>query len=122
MKRPFIYIALPYTHPDKAVRDERMKGFANVAAEIENAGRYHVLSGVLATAIVERSSIPLPDDYAFWGSYSESLLRVCEGVVLIPFIGWEKSIGVTAELALAKTLNIPIYVHGDEHYRKWVLQ
>lgn len=40
-----------------------------------------------------------------------TLLRVCEGVVLVP--GWEESAGVEAELKEARSRQMPVFVSTD---------
>lgn len=45
--------------------------------------------------------------WAFWRRYDRAMLERCDELVVLQLDGWEESIGVKAEIAIAKELNLP---------------
>ncbi len=50
----------------------------------------------------------LPGDWAFWRRYDRAMLQRCDELAVLQLDGWEESIGVQAEIAIAKDLNLPV--------------
>jgi len=50
----------------------------------------------------------LPTDWAYWADYDSWCLEVCDELWVLMLIGWEDSVGVTAEIELATQLGMPI--------------
>jgi hypothetical protein len=48
------------------------------------------------------------EDFAYWGGYNRTMLMLASKVVVLRIDGWATSKGVTAEIALAEELGIPI--------------
>ena len=51
----------------------------------------------------------LPPSWDFWEKYDTNFLSVSNALYVLQLEGWEKSIGVNAEIKLAKEQGIPIY-------------
>lgn len=101
-----IYLASPYSHPDKYVVEARVLATAAFVA-------YHLQAGVhLISTIVHNHELAkhhkLPTDAKFWESYNEDLIRSCSGVWVLKLDGWAWSKGVAAEEIYAARLGIPI--------------
>ena len=99
-----IYLAAPYSHPDKAVVEERVKLVCQFAAYLMNEGMHNVSPITTGTGIFNHAT--LPSTFAFWESFSYALLEVCDTLFVLELPGWEESIGVTAEIAHAKAKGI----------------
>lgn len=57
----------------------------------------------------------LPGDWAYWGAYSELMLNNCDVMIVLMIDGWKESVGVTAEIELAKATDKPIiYIEVSE--------
>ena len=56
----------------------------------------------------------LPHSFEFWSTQDFSILRHCSKLFVLQLSGWEKSIGVTAEIILARELGIKIEYIKDE--------
>lgn len=55
------------------------------------------------------SLIPeMGNDYNFWKEYSINLLRRCDEVIVIQFMGWESSEGVADEIRTARMLGLKV--------------
>ncbi len=50
----------------------------------------------------------LPKGWEFWAAYDLTFIKWCDKVYVYMQDGWEESVGVTAEIAIAKELNKPI--------------
>jgi hypothetical protein len=46
--------------------------------------------------------------WGLWQAQDSAMLAVCQKVLVLKLPGWEKSKGVTAEIALAKNLGKPV--------------
>jgi hypothetical protein len=113
--RPLTYLACPYSHPKKGVREGRfqlctlaaawwMKRFprSNVFSPITHSHPLHAIAGMDGT-------------WQFWKRVDEQYLRLCKRIVVLTIPGWKESIGVQAEIKIAKRLNIPITYLKIEH-------
>lgn len=110
--RPLLYLAVPYSSslptPEERAAEvaERMRLTCEYMAKIENQGEYHAVTGVLNHFVSQYA--PLPTDFAFWGSWSITMLARCDRVHVLKLPGWSQSIGVRAEVAAAVERRIPI--------------
>lgn len=107
-----VYIAIPYSHPNPAVR----------------VHRYNLATGYLAKLSAEKKvafspithshpmhEYDLPTDWEFWGAIDLRIISGCAELHVIIEDGWEESIGVQAEIKAAKKLGIPILYVGPGH-------
>ena len=73
---------------------------------IDNPG-WFVVTGL----IHHYASLECPElgtDYAFWETWCIEFLRKCDMLLVLMADGWETSVGIQAEIALATELGIPI--------------
>jgi nucleoside 2-deoxyribosyltransferase len=99
-----IYLACPYSHPDPAVRQERFRHACRAAAEMIRAGKVVFSPVTHSHPLVEHG---LPTDWAFWERFDRFYLERCDEVVLT-LDGWEVSVGVRSEVAIAQGLGKPV--------------
>jgi nucleoside 2-deoxyribosyltransferase len=50
----------------------------------------------------------LPTSFEFYAAYDEMMISRCDAVVILMLDGWRESVGVTAEIEIAKRLGKPI--------------
>ena len=56
----------------------------------------------------------LPDDWQFWQRHDRRYLDVCDEVVVLMLDGWRESVGVQAEIAIARELGKPVtFLHAN---------
>jgi hypothetical protein len=105
--RPLVYLACPYSDPDREVRLKRFHA-ANVAAgKLMTATGEHVFSPISHThAIAEDGRLPF--NFDFWASYDRAILSVCHKIYILRLDGWQTSKGVLAEMSIAVEMGIPI--------------
>jgi hypothetical protein len=50
----------------------------------------------------------LPDDWKFWSQQDRRLLEACDELWVLTLDGWQQSVGIQAEIAIARELGKPI--------------
>ena len=111
-----VYLAVPYTHAEMEVQEARFHAVNKCAADMMRRG-IHVFSPISHThPIATDSDFPLPADWEYWNEYDFAMLKCCSKIAILQLEGWEISKGVTAEIALAKQLGIPIeYIPAGDY-------
>lgn len=105
------YLAAPYSHPDAAVVDERMKIICDVDAALMRKG-IMTASPLLKHYVAMGRSIPT--DWAYWKDYALAMLSRCDFMVVIKMPGWEESVGLKEEMKFANDHKIPVIVVTPE--------
>jgi hypothetical protein len=107
MQQKKIYLACPYSHDDVLVRIKRAEQVSKVAAKLMKEG-YLVLSPISHSHLICTFS-DLKVDFETWKALDTSLLNWADNLVVLKLDGWEKSKGVTEEIAIAKYLGKSIF-------------
>ena len=100
-----IYLASPYSHPDAQVREARFEAACRVAAELVSAGHV-VFSPIVHGHPLVRFG--LPTDWGFWQRHDREHLGQCKLLLVLAIDGWLQSVGVQAEVAIARALGLPV--------------
>ena len=100
-----IYICSPYTSSDPAVRHARFEAACRITAELIRQGKT-AYSPVVHSHPLCRYGLPL--DWQFWQRHDLAFLTMCSEVVVLKLDGWERSVGVKAEIAAARALGKPV--------------
>ncbi len=101
-----IYLATPYSDNDRDVRIKRFNTVNIVAAKLMCEG-LHIFSPISHTHPIAEAG-DLPKGWAFWEAYDRDILSVCEKIIVLRQDGWKESTGVTAEIAIAHEIGIPV--------------
>lgn len=101
-----IYLAAPYSHPDPAVMDRRFHEINAVAAQLMQSGEF-IFSPISHTHPIAMAG-GLPTGWDFWEKYDRAILSACCEVRVLMLDGWRESRGVTAEIAIAIKLGLPV--------------
>ena len=107
-----IYLATAYSHRDPAVREARFQAACRAAAELMRAGHV-VLCPVVHSHPL--TAFGLPTDWSYWEHCDREFLRRCDEGVVLTLAGWQRSIGVQAELRLAAEWAKPISFLNPEN-------
>lgn len=106
MKEGLVYLASPYSHKNERRRHERFIAACKAAAKLMSAG-WRVFC-----PIAHSHSIGLvlgkPTDHEFWMRQDMAVLKHAAYLTVLRLDGWERSIGVAAEIDFAMTNAIPI--------------
>lgn len=103
-----IYLASPYSHPDKAVEEQRFLAVEEMTATLLAQGK-HVYSPIVHCHNISRKW-ELPSDAAHWIRYNFSMLRRCDILYIYTIEGWDKSKGVEMEAWFAKQCGLPSFL------------
>ena len=102
-----IYLACPYSHPDKSIREERVAQVDKKAAELMELGNL-VFSPLSHSHPISEHCTVDPCDHSFWLRQDLWILDVCDEMHVLCLGGWEKSKGIAAEIAYAKDKGIKV--------------
>jgi hypothetical protein len=95
-----IYLASPYTHPDRAVREARFYLVAQAGAALAIKG-YHFFCPITHTHPIDlelqRLGIDLSSD--FWQKFDKPFLQMCNRFFILNIEGWDQSKGIQNETA-----------------------
>jgi hypothetical protein len=104
--RSLTYLAIPYSHPDPAVREARFVIANREAGRLMRAGA-KVFSPISHTHPIA-VECELPKGWDFWQAFDRAYLSASERVVVVCIDGWRESVGVQAEIAIAQEMGIPV--------------
>ncbi len=109
MAADLVYVACPYSHPDKAVVEERMKAFYRVDSDLIKQG-FFTVSPMNKAAMADH--VDIATTWEFWEQYSYALLSRCTKMFVITMPGWDTSAGVLGEINFAVQNGIAVeYVY-----------
>ena len=109
-----IYLASPYSHPDPLVRGLRFKEVSRIAGNLAAKGQLLICPIAMNHPMHIYADVEMPSDWAFWKRFDTELILRCDEVWVTMLDGWKDSVGVKAEMKLARELNIPIrYVEPE---------
>jgi len=100
-----IYLASPYSHPDPTVREQRFRAACRAAAALLRAGQ-PVFSPIAYSHWTAEHGLPCT--WSFWEPLDRWFLERCDEVVVLMLDGWETSVGVQAEIRIARELGKPV--------------
>jgi nucleoside 2-deoxyribosyltransferase len=100
-----IYLASPYSHPDPRVREHRFRAACQAAASMPCDGSIVFSPIVHSHPLV---AFGLPTAWSAWERIDRAYLERCDEVVVLMLDGWEASVGVRAEIDIARALGKPV--------------
>jgi len=104
--RPLVYLAVPYSHPDRAVRHARFQKANRAAALLMGDGLFVYSPISHSHPIADAGSLPM--DFAFWKRYNQTMIDCCHALYILTIDGWSESVGVQAEREYAEEQGIPV--------------
>lgn len=101
-----VYLATPYSHPDKEIREQRFREVSRVAGDMMRRGE-HVFSPISHTHPIAVAG-NLPGEWAYWRTYNTVMMQSCSRLVVLMQAGWRESAGVRAEIDMAREMGLPV--------------
>jgi len=97
-----IYLAIPYTGNENSsfIKANR------IAAKLMNEG--HIVFSPISHSHSIDSQCDLDKKWEFWKKQDESFIEWCDELYVVMLNGWKESVGVNAEMEIAKRLGKPI--------------
>jgi hypothetical protein len=105
-QRQLVYLASPYSHPLKSVREYRFKVACEAAGTLMAQGML-VFSPIAHTHPIA-DFCTLPKGWEFWEKFDRAFIGVSRALIVLTIDGWKESTGVQAEIKIAKELGIPV--------------
>ena len=116
-----IYVASPYSSPNRAVEETRNIGVAVAMGYLMNLWTDLSFFSPICHTHPIATLCKLPGHWEYWKQYDETMLSRCDEIWVLCLDGVETSKGVNAEIALAKELGLPVwyvYPKDDGNYIK----
>lgn len=108
-----IYLACPYTHKDKKVRDKRVRTVSKKAAELIEQGNI-VFSPLSHSERISKYCKADPCDQKFWLNQCLWIIDHCDEFHIFCIEGWRESKGIREELKRAIMGNLKLrYIKNE---------
>jgi len=104
--RSLLYLACPYSDPDPKIRIQRFNAVNKIAGELMSDEEV-VFSPISHTHPIAQEK-NLPKNFEYWENMCKIYLNYSYKIIVLKLDGWEKSIGVQAEIKIAHEMGIPI--------------
>lgn len=105
-KKTLVYLAIPYTSESKAVMAIRALISEIIGAKLVQDG-FRIFNPIAESSRYD-NYFNTPPTWEFWSEHDTDMLSKCDHLLVVQLPGWDKSVGVTAEIAHAAKLGIPI--------------
>lgn len=118
MKSQLIYLASPYSSNSKdpvtklEVQQKRFEEICHVTASLLKQG-YHVYSPIVHCHALA-TKFNMPKDWAYWKKHLEVVIPHFDALWVIKMDGWESSVGIKAEVELARNLGLEVRMIDPE--------
>ena len=113
MEKQLVYLAVPYSDKDWAVKENRFDRVNQVAAILIARGE-NIFSPISMAHPIAKAG-DLPGNWEFWDKFDRAYLECCKKMYVLMLDGWENSNGVKAEIKIAEELKIEIeYVDYED--------
>lgn len=105
----YVYIASPYSHPNKKIMQDRYEAVMKYAAKCTKNGEivYSPIAHNHAMALHEN----LPHSWDFWSHIDFAFLKHAESLRVFCLDGWSESTGVKGEIEFAHKNGIIVYYY-----------
>lgn len=109
------YLAVPYSHSSPSVMYLRYLAANKVAAVLMQEGEC-VFSPISHSVPIAEYLPETTNNWSYWERMDLPILRLCSKVYVLMAPGWDKSVGVTGEVAEAERLGLPVEYIGWREY------
>jgi Domain of unknown function (DUF1937) len=105
-----IYLASPYSDPDPFIRDQRYLAACRATVQLLLTGQT-----VFSPIVNGHGLVPfgLPTDWPFWARHGERYIARSDELLVLAMPGWEESVGVQAEIEIARRLGKVVRYHPE---------
>lgn len=100
-----IYLASPYSHPDPAVREARFDAACRACVDLIAKGHV-VYSPIVSSHPLVRHGVRT--DWRAWERFDREVISRCDSLRVLELDGWLDSVGVLAEIEIARELGKPV--------------
>ena len=112
----FFYLASPYSHPDKEIREQRYVQTLEVTAKLMLLKSPYTIFSPIVHCHVMAEHCALPTNHTFWWKHNMAMLKKAKGLLVLTLPGWQESVGLKAELEFTESLGKPVrFITYDNH-------
>lgn len=104
-KAEIVYLSCPFCHSDPLICEERVMKANKFASSLMREGII-VFCPLIHNVSILKYGLPVGWDY--WEQFNKAFINKCDRLYVLKLDGWEKSVGVQAEVGIARSLRIPI--------------
>jgi len=101
-----IYLASPFSDQEPKVRQQRFDAVCEVAARLMRNGM-KIFSPIAHSYPIAQHGLPLTE-WNFWEEMDREHLEHCTHLIVLMLDGWEQSVGVQAEIKMAREMGKPV--------------
>lgn len=101
------YVATPYSHESKFVKYLRGVLAEAIGAKLISQG-FHIFGPIAESSQYTKHADNIGGSWDFWEAHDKMMLEKCDVLFVVKLKGWDKSVGVQAEIEHAKKLGIPV--------------
>lgn len=109
-----IYIASPFTTDCDEEKEWRFLKACDACGHLMQQGRLVYSPIAYGYPISKRKN--LPTDWAYWKMTCQEMLSRCQILIVLMLPGWKESVGVLAEIKIAKELGLKIQYMDSDTY------
>jgi hypothetical protein len=107
-----IFVAAPFNGTE-VEKEERVKNLSEYCVKLFNQGDSPISALLMGLSFAKYGN--LPTDTETWKIFSETLLKGCDELHVLMLDGWDKSTGVSIEIAKANNMGIEIkYINPNK--------
>jgi hypothetical protein len=106
MENKIIYLASPYTHPERMVKELRFHKVTEYTAKQVAEGNI-VFSPITYGHLLSEFH-DMPTDFKFFENFCLTFLSKCDEMHILKIEGWEESEGIDQEEQFCYMNNIPV--------------
>lgn len=118
----FAYMASPYTGPDIVIVKQRAMLAAYYAAKLVENQTAAIFSPIVHGHQLHQYVTPGSVPHEGWMQQDLAILAAAEILLILPLAGWRKSEGMKREIALARSLELPIYFLQEKNETAYLLE
>jgi hypothetical protein len=112
MSTPIIYLACPYSHDDPRMRHERFRQVNALASCLAQAGIVYLSPLHQGHPVAVTHDVPI--DWDFWEKQNRAFIARSDLMLVLAIDGWDRSVGVKAEISAAQEHGLPVYYFHPE--------
>lgn len=103
----YMYLASPYSDPDSSVRKKRFIEVSQVAGKLFKKGHCLFVPIAMSHPITKYTPL-MPTKWKFWEKFDREFVIGAKELWVVTLEGWKESVGVQAEIGIARKFTIPI--------------
>lgn len=107
-KENLFYLASPFTSKDSIEEERRYQQINRVGALLLLKDIFCIMP--ISSSYALSKSMELPSTFSFWKNIDFKYVEKCDALIVADLEGWDRSVGVIAEIEYAKILKKKVFL------------